>query len=77
MSKTRPYSHTKQQAKIKDLQSHVCIVCWNTERKKARGHHLIPYSEEGSDNIINFVTLCDDCHTKYHAGKLSMDVYRF
>ncbi|EHT4943646.1 HNH endonuclease [Shewanella sp. SR43-4] len=73
----RPYSHTKQQKKIKEIQEHICIVCWDHDRKKARGHHLIPFSEEGSDNIINFVTLCDDCHKKYHAGKLNLDFYRF
>lgn len=77
MSKKRPYSHTRRQREIKEIQANICIVCWETERKLARGHHLIPYSEEGSDDIINFVTLCDDCHKKYHSGKLSIDIYRF
>ncbi|WP_227671430.1 HNH endonuclease [Psychrobacter sp. 72-O-c] len=77
MSKSRPYSHIKQQREIKRLQNHLCTVCWNTEKKEARGHHLIPYSEDGSANIINFVTLCDDCHKKYHNGKLKIDIYRF
>lgn len=77
MSNRRPYSHTKQQGRIKEIQSNICTVCWADEKKKARGHHLIPYSEEGSDAIINFITLCDDCHAKYHAGKLNLDIYRF
>lgn len=76
MSK-RPHSHSSQQKKIKEIQADLCIVCWTDEKKEARGHHLIPYSEDGSDNIINFVTLCDECHKKYHAGKLNIDIYRF
>lgn len=77
MTKKRPYSHTKKQREIKEIQTHICIVCWNLKKKEARGHHLIPYSEDGGDNIINFLTLCDDCHKKYHARELQMDIYRF
>ena len=77
MSKKRPYSHTKAQQEIKEIQGNICIVCWSTEKRIARGHHLIPYSEDGSDHTINFVTLCDNCHKKYHAGKLNIDIYVF
>lgn len=77
MATKRPYEHTKQQRKIKETQGNICIICWADERRLARGHHLIPFSEDGSDNILNFVTLCDDCHKKYHAGKLKIDIYRF
>ncbi|MES1120717.1 HNH endonuclease [Enterobacter hormaechei] len=73
----RPYSHSRQQKRIKELQANLCIVCWTDDKKQARGHHLIPFSEDGGDNIINFVTLCDECHKKYHAGKLNIDIYRF
>ncbi|WP_376785656.1 HNH endonuclease [Atlantibacter hermannii] len=55
----------------------MCIVCWETEKKKARGHHLIPFSEDGSAELVNFVTLCDECHIKWHAGKLNINIYRF
>ena len=77
MSKKRPYSHVKKQQEIKELQNNICIIYWNSEKKEARGHHLIPYSEDGSDGILNFTTLCDSCHKKYHSGKLNIDIYRF
>lgn len=73
----RPQSHVNQQKKIKEVQADMCLVCWIDEKQRARGHHLIPFSEDGSDHILNFATLCDDCHKRYHAGKLKIDIYRF
>ncbi|BET41157.1 MULTISPECIES: HNH endonuclease signature motif containing protein [Atlantibacter] len=73
----RPASHSKSQRVIKEQEAYICIVCWETEKKKARGHHLIPFSEDGSAELVNFVTLCDECHIKWHAGKLNINIYRF
>lgn len=76
MSKGRPYEHIKSQKKIKELEGYQCMVCGIVSKKSA-GHHLIPYSEEGSADLINFITLCVDCHKKYHQGKLKVDIHRF
>ncbi|WP_404827601.1 HNH endonuclease [Delftia acidovorans] len=73
----RPYSHNSQQKRIKEVQAYLCVVCWSDEKKEARGHHLIPFSEDGSENITNFATLCNKCHRDYHAGRLNIDIYRF
>ncbi len=74
---TRPNSHVRQQKAIKDIQEGICTVCWDMQKQKARGHHVIPFSEDGSDSIVNFITLCDDCHKAYHSGKINIDIYRF
>ena len=34
-------------------------------------HHIIFRSKGGSDEPENLITLCDDCHTDLHAGKIS------
>ena len=73
----RCYSHVKQQKAIKAAEEHICVVCWADDKKHARGHHLIPFSEDGPASLSNFVTLCNDCHKKYHAKKLNIDLYRF
>jgi 5-methylcytosine-specific restriction endonuclease McrA len=75
--KCRPSDHTHQQKQIKEVEGNICLVCWDVNGKRARGHHLIPYSEDGSSHIKNFVTLCDSCHSLYHARKLNISIYRF
>jgi 5-methylcytosine-specific restriction endonuclease McrA len=70
----RPSSHLRSQKEIKEMHEHACAWCWQVNKKQARGHHIIKYSENGSDHISNFVTLCDDCHRQYHRGELSIDI---
>lgn len=37
-------------------------------------HHIIFRSNGGSDRPDNLITLCEDCHKKLHAGKITLDV---
>jgi 5-methylcytosine-specific restriction endonuclease McrA len=74
---SRPYKHVRLQKEIKKLQENMCVICWMVDKKKARGHHVIPYSEDGPSGIGNFITLCDDCHKNYHARKINFDIYVF
>lgn len=71
----RPSEHKKAQKQIKELQSYQCSVCGKID--KAEGHHLIPYSEGGSSDLPNMITMCQDCHRKYHRGELKIDISRF
>ncbi|WP_072621527.1 HNH endonuclease [Spirulina major] len=76
MAKKRPYEHRKVQKEVKDIEMYQCIVC-NMVDAKAHGHHLIPYREGGAANLQNMVTMCPDCHRRYHAGTLNIDIERF
>ena len=37
-------------------------------------HHIIFRSKGGSDRPDNLITLCEDCHQKFHAGRIKLDV---
>lgn len=76
MSKDRPYKHRKAQKEAKSLEQNQCIVCGKVD-PNAEGHHLIFYSEGGSADMQNMVTMCRSCHRLYHAGKLDIDIERF
>lgn len=76
MSQKRSYEHVKSQREIKQIDKCQCAICKKIGNDMA-GHHLIPYSEAGSPNIINFITLCTSCHRKYHNKSLHVDIYRF
>jgi 5-methylcytosine-specific restriction endonuclease McrA len=73
----RPYSHLKSQKNIKKEQENICSVCLNVSDSGAHGHHLIPFSEGGSENLSNFLTLCKSCHADWHSGRLKIDISRF
>ena len=75
--RNRHPDHLKSQKQVKIVENSICIVCCETRPEKAHGHHLIPYSEGGSSDLGNFLTLCRDCHVEYHAGKLNIDIIRF
>lgn len=43
------------------------LTCLRCEKKSTQGrgmtaHHLIPRNEDGSDDLSNLVTLCNNCH---------------
>ncbi|WP_204106062.1 MULTISPECIES: HNH endonuclease [Spirulina sp. CCY15215] len=76
MGQNRPYKHRKAQKEVKEYEQYQCMVCGKISQN-AQGHHLIPYSEGGSADMQNMITLCLDCHRKYHRGELNIDIYRF
>lgn len=49
-----------------------CAICgerWLTFGNWIECHHLVGGSGR-IDRMENFLTLCNDCHTEYHRGKL-------
>ena len=72
----RPAAHLKGQKDVKKQEGYQCQVC-GLVSKSNHGHHLINYSFGGDPSINNMITLCLECHYKYHSGKLKMDVIRF
>jgi hypothetical protein len=44
------------------------------DRNGLHPHHLIYQSHQGPDELTNLLTLCWQCHTAHHAGKLKIIV---
>lgn len=72
----RPTDHIKAQKEGKEQESYMCMLCLK-QYKGNHGHHLIHYSENGPAISENIVTLCPDCHKKYHAGEIPIDIGRY
>lgn len=75
MSK-RPYNHIKAQKEGKDRDSFMCFFCQRIF-KRSHGHHIMPYSEDGPGTANNIITLCPECHTGYHPGRIQIDIGTF
>lgn len=76
MAKRRSNEHIKAQRKGKEMEGYVCAACGKIS-KSNHGHHIEYYSEGGPGNAYNIITLCPECHSLYHAGKLNIDIIRF
>jgi 5-methylcytosine-specific restriction endonuclease McrA len=75
-SQKRPKEHLKAQKAVKQRDGNVCEICGKVS-EIANGHHVIPYSDGGSADLKNMMTLCPECHRAYHSGKLKVDIWRF
>jgi len=53
--------------------SYTCQVCGD---RADHVHHLIPRSKGGTDRPKNLISLCESCHSKVHAGKISLQILR-
>ena len=54
----------------------MCFFCKKIF-KSSHGHHIIAYSEDGAGAADNIITLCSECHTGYHAGRIQIDIGTF
>lgn len=62
--------------RAKERDQHKCVVCGFDA--VVHGHHLIPKSQGGPDELSNLVTLCPNHHAMAHAGLLSVkEILRF
>lgn len=55
--------------KIMENRPKVCANCGNTETLEI--HHIVPVSQNGSNNEGNLVYLCNECHRKAHGRVMS------
>ena len=69
----RSYEHVKAQREGRSRDNNTCQVCGSTN--SVEGHHVIDYQFSGAASADNIISLCHDCHTKVHTGK--MDVCKF
>jgi 5-methylcytosine-specific restriction endonuclease McrA len=72
----RSKEHVNIQKKVKQQDRYECEICGITDTS-AHGHHVIQYKDNGPADLINMMTLCPDCHRKYHSGKIKVDIWRF
>ena len=49
------------------LRRYTCQCC-GKKNKRLEVHHIIYRSNNGSDDLENLITLCEDCHTGIHDG---------
>ena len=47
--------------------------CCGKKHTRLEVHHIIYRSQSGTDDENNLITLCEDCHSKVHDGKLTID----
>lgn len=69
----RSSQHIKAQRDGRSRDNETCQACGSTS--KVEGHHIFDHQYSGAANSDNIISLCHDCHTKVHTGKL--DVYKF
>ena len=65
---TKGYKNTKRYVKARD--GYKCRNCGSTDELEV--HHRKPKSKGGSDRPGNLITLCHECHTDYHDGKIKL-----
>lgn len=65
---TKGYKNTKRYVKVRD--GYKCRNCGS--KKELEVHHRRPRSKGGSDRPGNLITLCHECHTDYHDGKIKL-----
>jgi N6-L-threonylcarbamoyladenine synthase len=53
--------------------NHECQICHST--KNLQTHHL-ESRKTGGNSMSNLITLCKDCHKKYHNGELDIELKR-
>lgn len=66
--------NTKLARKLKLLYQGKCQICNFTFEKEdgenySEIHHIVPLGEKGSDEIINIIILCANCHRQIHYDK--------
>jgi len=76
MLQKRSSKHIKAQRQGKEEAGYICLLC-SKQEKNNHGHHIIKYSEGGPASTNNIVTMCPECHTKYHSGEINVDIGKF
>ena len=76
MTQRRSSAHIRAQQESKEIDQYTCFFCLKQFHGN-HGHHIIFYSEGGTADTQNMITLCPECHRAYHSGKIKLDITRF
>lgn len=66
------YEFSSRREAVLNRDNHTCQVC-GKKHTRLEVHHIVYRSQGGSDEENNLITLCEDCHSKVHNGKLVID----
>lgn len=63
------YANAREHALVRD--KYTCQCCGKKNRR-VEAHHIVFKSKNGSDDLENLITLCEDCHKAVHLGKIEL-----
>ena len=66
------YGYSSRKDAILHRDCYTCQCC-GKKNTRLEVHHIIYRSQGGTDDENNLITLCEDCHSKVHDGKLIID----
>lgn len=61
------YANAREHALVRD--KYTCQCC-GKKNCRVEAHHIVFRSKDGSNDLDNYVTLCEDCHKAVHLGKI-------
>ena len=61
------YANAREHALVRD--KYTCQCC-GKKNCRVEAHHIVFRSKNGSNDLENYVTLCEDCHKAIHLGKI-------
>lgn len=63
------YANAREHALVRD--NYTCQCC-GKKNCRVEAHHIVFRSKNGSNDLENYVTLCEDCHKAVHSGEIEL-----
>lgn len=63
------YANAREHALVRD--KYTCQCC-GKKNCRVEAHHIVFRSKGGSNDLENYVTLCEDCHKAVHSGEIDL-----
>lgn len=63
------YANAREHALVRD--KYTCQCC-GKKNCRVEAHHIVFRSKNGSNDLENYVTLCENCHKAIHSGKIEL-----
>ena len=63
------YANAREHALARD--KYTCQCC-GKKNCRVEAHHIVFRSRNGSNDLENYITLCEDCHKAVHLGKIEL-----
>lgn len=65
------YANAREHALVRD--NYTCQCC-GKKNCRVEAHHIVYRSKNGSNDLENYVTLCEDCHRAVHLGEIDLNI---
>ena len=66
------YGFSSHKEAILNRDKYACQIC-GKKHTRLEVHHIVYRSQGGTDDENNLITLCEDCHSGVHDGKLTIN----